>query len=149
MTFRFSLEPVLRLLASYERLERLRLLALAAMLVRVREEIAAAAREEAAAREARKEMLSRGVAVAEIQLGMSAERARARQNRELFDRLAALERQHVKQSRIYQAARRKREVMENLRGRKQREYRREQDRRTQQVIDELYLLRRANPLQSE
>jgi flagellar export protein FliJ len=149
MAFRFSLEPVLRLRASYERLERQRLLAIAAMRVRVREEIGAAAREEAAARHARKQMLSSGIAAAEIQLGVSAEQARARRNRELFDRLAALERQHGKQSRIYQAARRMREVMQSLRERKLREYQREQDRKTQQLIDELYLLRRGRPLELE
>lgn len=149
MAFRFSLEPVLRLRISYERLERLRLLAISAMLVRVREEIAAAAREEAAARNARSEMLSSGTAAAELQLGVSAEQARARRNRELFDRLTTLERQHTKQSRLYQAAQRKREVMESLQERKLREYQREQDRKAQQLIDELYLLRRGSPVQYE
>lgn len=142
MAFRFSLGPVLRLRISYERLERLRLLAITAMLVRVREEIAAAAREEAAARNSRSEMLSRGSAAAEIQLGVSAEQARARRNRELSNRVAALERLHVKQSQLYQAARRKRKVIESLRDRRLQEYRREQDRKAQQGIDELYLLRR-------
>ena len=149
MAFRFSLEPVLRLRTSYERLERLRLLAVSAMLVRVREEITSSAREEAAARNARSKMLSRGSAAAEIQLGVSAEQARARRNRELFDRLATLERQHVKQSRLYQAARRKREVMESLREQKVQEYQREQDRKTQQAIDELYLLRRGSSFEYE
>lgn len=149
MAFRFSLEPVLRLRTSYERLERLRLLAISAMLVRVREEITSSAREEAAARNARSEMLSSGTAAAELQLGVSAEQARARRNRELFDRLATLERQHVKQSRLYQAARRKREVMESLQERKLREYQREQDRKAQQSIDELYLLRRGSSVQYE
>lgn len=145
MAFRFSLEPVLRLRVSYERLERLRLLAIAAMLVRVREELSAAAREEVAARSARKEMLSRGAAAAELQFGVSAERARARRNRELFDRLTALERQHAKQGRAFQIARRRREIVQNLRERKLREYARQQARRTQQDLDEIWLLRRVNP----
>lgn len=145
MAFRFSLEPVLRLRSSYERLERLRLLAIAALLVRVRDEITTAAREEAAARQLRREMLSRGTEAAEIQFDISAERARARRNRELFEQATALERQHAKQSRAYQAARRKREIIENLREQRLREYHREQDRKTQQALDELYLLRRVNP----
>jgi flagellar FliJ protein len=145
MPFRFSLEPVLRLRLSYERLERLRLLAIAAMLVRVKQEIAAAAREEAAARNTRQQMLARGAAAAEIQLGVSAERARARRNRELFDRVASLERRHSKQARAYQIAKRNREIVENLRERKLHEYRREQNRREQQRIDELYVLRRLTP----
>ena len=145
MAFRFSLDPVLRLRLSYERLERLKLLAIVAMLACLREEIAAAAREEAGARRVRQEMLAHGAAAAEIQLGVSAEKARARRNRELFDRLASLERQHVKQSRAYQLARRNREIMESLRERKFQEYRREHNRREQQRIDELYVLRRAIP----
>lgn len=149
MAFRFSLEPVLRLRTNYERLEHLRLLAITAMLVRVREEIAAAAREEAAARNSRSEMLSRGSAAVEIQLGVSAEQVRARRNRELSDRLAALERLHVKQSHLYQAARRRREVIEGLRDRKLQKYRREQDRKAQQGIDEVYLLRRGSSIEYE
>ncbi|HEY6467783.1 MAG TPA: hypothetical protein VIY69_17410 [Candidatus Acidoferrales bacterium] len=144
MAFRFSLEPVLRLRRSYERVERLRLLAIAALLVRVRQEITAAAREEAAARYARKEMLSRGAQAVEIQLGVSVEKARVRRNRELFERAMTLERQHVKQNRAYQDARRKREILENLRAQKLREHHRERDRKTQQSLDELYLLRRVN-----
>jgi flagellar export protein FliJ len=143
MVFRFSLEPVFRLRTSYERLEKLRLLAMAAMIVRVREEIAAAARDDAAARKLRQETLARGAVAAELQMGVYAEKARARRNRELAERLTTLERHHARQSRVYQAARGKREVMQNLREQKLREYRREQDRRAQQVLDELYLLRRA------
>lgn len=149
MAFRFSLEPVLRLRTSYERLERLRLLALAAILVRVREEITAAAREEVGARNARQQMLLRGIAAAEIQLGVSAEQVRARRNRTLLERLGTLELQHAKQSRIYRAARRRREVMENLRERKLHEYRREQARKAQQAVDELYLLRRESAIERE
>ena len=145
MAFRFSLEPVLRLRVSYERLERLRLLAIAAMLIRVREEITAAAREEAAARHVRREMLSHGTEAAEIQFGVSAEQARARRNRELFTRAANLDRQHAKQSRAYQAARHKREILENLHAQRLREYQRGQERRAQQALDELYLLRRMTP----
>jgi flagellar export protein FliJ len=143
MAFRFSLEPVFRLRTSYERLEKLRLLAMAAMIVRVREEIVAAARDDAAARTLRQEMLARGAVAAELQMGVYAEKASARRNRELAERLATLERHHARQRHVYQAARRKREVMQNLREQKLREYRREQDRRVQQVLDELYLLRRA------
>lgn len=143
MAFRFPLEPVLRLRLSYERLEKLRLLAIAAVIARLREEIAAAAREDAAARFMRQQILAQGTAAAELQLGVSAEKACVRRNRELAERLSALQRQHQKQCRAYQAARRKREIMENLRERQLREYRREQDRKAQQTIDELYLLRRS------
>ncbi len=149
MSFRYSLQPLLRLRVSHERLEQARLFAIAAMLVRVREEIAAAAREEAAARNARREMLSRGIAAAEIQIGVSADLARARRNRELFERLAALERQHAKQTHAYRLARRRRELLEKLRERKLREYRREEDRKAQQTIDDLYLLMRAASIERE
>jgi flagellar biosynthesis chaperone FliJ len=145
VAFRFSLEPVLRLRMSYEKLERLRLLALAAMIVRVHEEIAAAVREDAAVREARREMLSRGMAAAEIKLGVVGEQQRAKRSRELTERLAALVRQHTKQSRAYQVARRKREILQKLREEHLRQYQREQDRLQQQALDELYLMRRNVP----
>ncbi len=145
MAFRFSLEPVLRLRLSYERLERLKLLAIAAMMVRVREEINAVAREESVAQKMRREILARGAMAAEVQLGVLAEKARARRNRELAERLAGLGRQHLKQSRAYQTARARREIIQTLRAQELREYRREQDRRMQQMLDELYLLRRAVP----
>ena len=143
MAFRFPLEAVLRLRLSYERLEKLRLLAIAALIARLREEIAAATREESAARIVRRQILTEGAAAGELQLGVAAEKARARRNRELADRLAAFQRQHQRQSLAYQSARRRREILENLRARQLREYQREQDRKAQQALDELYLLRRS------
>ena len=145
MVFRFPLEAVLRLRLSYERLEKLRLLTVTALIARLREEIAAAAREESTARIARQQILAQGTAAGEIQLGVAAEKARARRNRELADRLALLQRHHEKQSLAYQAARRRREIMDNLRVRQLREYQREQDRKAQQALDDLYLLRRFLP----
>lgn len=143
VAFRFPLEAVLRLRLSYERLEKLRLLAIAALIARLREEIAAATREESAARIVRRQILTEGAAAGELQLGVAAEKARARRNRELADRLTAFQRQHQRQSLAYQSARRRREILENLRARQLREYQREQDRKAQQALDELYLLRRS------
>lgn len=141
MAFRFSLEPVLRLRAGYERLEKLRLLALAGVLARIRDEIAVVAREEAVLRQTRRESLSRGTTAAEIQLGTFADMARAKRNRELAERAVAIQRQHAKQMRVYQLARQKREILENLRERRRQEYERELARKQQQELDETYLLR--------
>jgi flagellar export protein FliJ len=142
VAFRFSLEPVLRLRASYERLERLRLLTIAALMARVREEILKAEREDAAARHLRAATLTQGALAAEIQVDVWAEKVRARRVSELKDRLGLLQREHAKQNRVYQFARRRREILDNLRDNQLREYRREQERRERQTLDELYLLRR-------
>jgi|SRR5215831_1419206 len=142
MAFRFSLEAVLRLRTSYERLEKLRLLAIGAMIVRLQEEISAAASADAQARGARREMLLRGATSVELQFDAARAAVRADIKNGFLQKLAALQKQKVRQATAYQAARRKRELLEALRDRRLREYQREQARRQQQVLDELYLLRR-------
>jgi flagellar export protein FliJ len=146
MAFHFSLRPILRLRASYERLERLRLLALAAAIVRVREEIAALERESQNARGLMREGLALGVTGAEIQFDTACERFRTDRKQVLETQLAELEGKQERQRVAYRAARQKREILENLRERQWNEYRQKQARREQQGLDELYLLgRRRDP----
>lgn len=143
MSFHFSLQPILKLRKSYERLERLRLLGILAMIVRVREESAALEKESADARSRLRQTLGTGLAGVEIHLEIACERLRADRRRALETRLADLAQKHAKQRLIYLNARRKREILENLRDRKWDEYRREQNRREQRELDELHLLHRA------
>jgi flagellar export protein FliJ len=146
MAFRFSLRPILRLRASYERLERLRLLALAAAIVRVREEIAALTRESQGARRRMNEGLALGVMGAEIQFDTVCERFRTDRKQALATQLEELEGQQERQRVAYRAARQKREILENLRERQWNEYRLKQARREQAGLDELHLLgRRTDP----
>ncbi len=143
MAFRFSLEPVLRLRASYERLERLRLLAIVAMIVRVRQEIAVVAYETAEAGRSKQARLAAGVAGVDLHLEAAVERGRAARREQLDRRLAALERTQENQRRAFHTARQKRQILENLRARRWEEYRRGQSRREQQQLDELHLIHRA------
>jgi flagellar export protein FliJ len=128
---------------SYERLERLRLLGLVAVMVRVREEMAVLAQESADARRRLQETLGSGLAGVELQLEASCEKLRADRKQTLEARLANLSQKHEKQRLIYLNARQKREILENLRDRKWEEYSREQNRREQQRVDEMHLLHRA------
>ena len=145
MAFEFTLDPVLRLRKSYERLERLRLLAITAMIVRTREEIAAAERSETKLAIARRESLARGLLAAEIQTELALEKARGRARAALLERLGSLQNLQVKQSRAFSLARTKREILERLRETKLQEFRVLEGRREQRRLDELYLLRRLVP----
>jgi len=143
MAFHFSLEPVLRLRASYERLERLRLLAIAAVIIRVRSEIAALALASGEARRNAQEKLAAGLVGVDLHLELVADKARAVHRRALDERLATLERAQERQRLAYHSARQKRQILENLRLRRWEEYRRDQSRREQRLIDELHLIHRS------
>ncbi|MGH9685700.1 MAG: flagellar export protein FliJ [Candidatus Acidiferrales bacterium] len=146
MPFQFTLQPVLRLRVSYERIERLRLLQIAAAMVQVQNEISAAVRESEAARQSLRERLARGSSGVEIQFEAACDAARLNYRQALDARLAVLRRKHETQKVAYRNARQKREIVETLRERQFHEYLREQARREQRVQDELYLLRHGNPL---
>jgi len=145
MAFQFSLQPVLRLRASFERLERLRLLQLVAAIAQLQNEIAAAVRESENARRKLRERLAIGSSGMEIHFEMACEAARLNYRRALNARLTALRRKHEAQKVAFRMARQKREILENLRERQLQEYQREQARRDQRALDELFLLRRGNP----
>lgn len=140
MPFYFSLQPVLRLRASYERMERLRLLGIVAAIVQVREEIAAVERESVSARKSTQSRLGAGVAGVELHFELLAENIRVERRRVLGVRLVEFEKKQEIQRLAYRLARQKREILVNLRQRKWEEYRRVQARRDQQRLDELYLL---------
>jgi len=146
MAFQFSLQPVLRLRASYERIERLRLLQIAAAIVQVQNEIAASVQESAKARQNLRERLASGSSGVEIQFEMVCESARFNYRHALVARLAGLRRKHEAQKAVYRMARQKREILENFRERRFQEYQIEQARREQRALDELFLLRYGNPL---
>lgn len=146
MPFQFTLEPVWRLRASLERIERLRLLQTAAAVVQVQNEIGTIVRESEAARQRLRERLAGGSSGMEIQFEAACEAARLNYRRTLDARLAVLRRKHEAQKVVYRNARQKREILENLRERQFHDYLREQARREQRLQDELYLLRHGNPL---
>lgn len=141
MAFRFSLQPILRLRASVERIEQLRMLLLAAQIARVQREIVSLEENLSAGRWRRISSLSEGVPAAELHFEGAREKTRADQIRALRDVLVGFRRKHEEQRLLYQAARQKKEILENLRRRRFEEYRRDQLRREQQRLDEAFLLR--------
>ncbi|MGH9756410.1 MAG: flagellar export protein FliJ [Candidatus Acidiferrales bacterium] len=141
MAFRFSLQPILRLRASVERVEQLRMLLLAAQIARIQREIVSLEENLWAERQRRISSLSTGVPAAELHFEGAREKTRGDQIRALRDLLAGSRRKHEEQRLAYQAARQKKEILENLRNRRFEEYRREQLRREQQRLDEAFLLR--------
>jgi flagellar FliJ protein len=142
VAFRFSLEAILKLRASFERLERNRLLLISAALARVREALANLARDFAAAEKDTLAKLAAGIISGELGLDR-----RIQQN--FRDRRGALEKRETEllaklatQQRAYQNAKNKREILDELRDRRLAQYRAEQLRREQQRLDELFLMRR-------
>jgi flagellar export protein FliJ len=142
MPFHFPLHAVLRLRTSYERMEKLRLLAIATAIVRARDDIAALESESRAARMNVQSRLETGVVAGELHFEASSENVRVERRRALTARLAELEKKQEAQRQAYRSARQQREILVNLRERRWDEYRRDQARREQQRADESFLLRR-------
>lgn len=140
MPFHFSLDAVLRLRTSYEHMEKLRLLAIAAAIVGARAEIVALETESRAARRSTQRRLEAGVVGGELHFDDSTERVRMQRKRALAGRLADLEKKEAAQRLAYRSARQQREILANLRQRQWDIYRREQARREQQRQDETFLL---------
>jgi len=145
MAFEFSLDPILRLQSSRERMERLRLIAINAAITRVRAAMAEIDAESCRSRERLQLALAQGVMNIEVQLETISANARAEQKRVLERKLVELSRRQARQRAIYQQVKQKCEVLANLRSRRLAEYRIEESRQEQRALDEIYLLRRVNP----
>jgi flagellar FliJ protein len=142
MAFEFPLETLLRLRHSYERKERLRLAEIARKIAGLRHRIAQIEAElRAAARQQASELMN-GLTASEIHFAIACEQPREAQHRQFSNELVELEKEHRRQQDAYSEARRNRQILENLRERQAAEYKRGQDRRQQQAVDDLFLMRR-------
>jgi flagellar export protein FliJ len=141
MAFHFSMETLLRLRHSLERKERLLLEDLARRMAAVRQEILAIQQERRAAWELLSGGLKVGLNASEMHFAQMCEVARQARHCRLTEQLMELEKQYFLQQTIFLAARQKREILENLRDRQATEYRREWDRKEQQNVDDLFLMR--------
>ena len=142
MPFRYSLEAVLKLRASFERLERNRLLLISAALNRVRESLESLARDFSASQAAVLQKLERGVSGGELELDILLQQAMRDRRAVLTRRETELMAQQTMQHRVYQSAKMRRELLDELRERRLAQYQAEQGRREQQRLDELFLIRR-------
>jgi flagellar export protein FliJ len=148
MPFRYTLDPVLKLRASFERLERNRLLLISAALTRVRESLEFLARDADAAHHSMLAKLASGVASGELELDRLLRQALQDRRRVLQSREAELVTHQQKQQRAYLAAKMRREILEDLRDQRLAQYNSDQLRREQQRLDELFLMRRRHSSQS-
>ena len=142
MAFRYTLEPVLKLRASFERLERNRLLLISAALMRVRDALEMLSKDMLRAHDALLIKLAAGVPVAELELDRLLQTAMRDRHRALKRREEELLAKRQAQQVAYLAAKERREILDRLRERRFAQYSAEQLRREQQRLDELFLLRR-------
>jgi flagellar export protein FliJ len=143
MPFRFPLEAVLHFRKSVEHQQELRLRAANQHVTRVRHLIEQIERRLQEAGNSRAGQLSSGTTAAELQFSLACESALSAQIPDLRRELARLRTLRDQQQRVYQQARREREILENLRNGQFDEYKREAARREQRQLDDLFLMRRA------
>jgi flagellar export protein FliJ len=141
MAFHFPLETLLRLRHSLERKERMTLEDLARRIAAVKLAIAELEKERRAALALQTTGLTSGLAASEMHFAQACEASRESKHRRLTDHLVELEKLYRRQQSIFLEARQKREILENLRDRQEAEYRREVDRKEQQGVDDLFLMR--------
>jgi flagellar export protein FliJ len=142
MAFRFALESVLRLRASYERQEQARLELASQNLYAAREKCDAFKTEQAALEANFRKMMSEGMDASDLHFYLSSklglEVAEAEAERAAAEAWRLWNEQRIK----FLRARQDREVIASIRQRQHQEYVVEQNRREQQQIDDLFAMRR-------
>jgi len=141
MAFRYSLQPLLRLRASLEHQEEQRLLAIAAVVARLRAEIEQLRQNGLEAKRAGLAEIERTSSGASVQFAAVCGAAFDKACKKLESRLEDAERDRLHQLREYQAVRQKREILEGLRERQETAYELEFTRHEQQAADEAFLVR--------
>lgn len=144
MAFRFRLAQLLRLRDSFEARERLLLEQLQRALLQADGELTAITAERIHAGNARLLRLGDGLKSSEVQSLMAHEQRLDLRAEQVKARLEELRASRDQQLRIYQAARRETQVLENLRERQEERYTQAEKRDEQKVLDDLFLARRRN-----
>ncbi len=146
MAFRFSLQALLRLRRSYEQRERLRLLALASAIARLRTLLEEISSEQQRIFQTQQESLVAGTSGAELHLLQSSLVLQVEKQKTLQEQIRRVEQQLDAQKLAYREAQKNRKILENLRDRQLEIYELEQNRREQQALDDLFNMRRAQSL---
>jgi flagellar export protein FliJ len=142
MPFHFPLAAVLRYRESMEQREHLALERLQQEIARIEARMRQIGEDRSTATQALLADLTRGTRAAELQTAYEYQRA-LEQQQEAFETLSQeLKKKWRQQLVIYELARRNCETMENLRQRQLNAYSRQQAKREQSVIDDLFLMRR-------
>jgi flagellar export protein FliJ len=141
MPFQFSLEAILRLRRGQERMERLKLEAIASELAQARRQLDFITEQFLESRRSFQLRLSGEAFGSELRFeDEKSDRVKAA-SRALEIRISELEQDRLKQVERYSESRRNRELVENLRERRCAVYRQAMNRREQQQIDDLFLMR--------
>lgn len=149
MAFHFTLSGLLRLRESLERAELQKLQAIAAVVTRTRGEIEAVELEIEKSFRTFHQTLESGSTAAELHFQLTMQDARHALRSQLAERLAGEEQQRKEQQARYLQALKRREILSNLRERQLTKYEQEQSRRAQQLVDELFLIRKISLPSSE
>jgi flagellar export protein FliJ len=142
MAFHFSLESVLRLRKSIEQREYLALEKLQAEVARGEAELREAEEWIKAASRKTENELAGGIPAIHLQRDIEQEASLERQRNAIQAKLRELNKQKVQKLAAYQKARQNRQVLDDLRTRQLNEYTREQAKREQSRLDDLFLARR-------
>jgi flagellar export protein FliJ len=141
MAFHFPLEAILRLRRGQERLERLKLEAIASEQAQAKLQLANMTEQFFESRRRFQQQLAQEKFGAELRFEDARAERVAAARRALETHIAKLEEQRLKQVEVYKKAHQSREVLENLRARKFDLYRQALSRREQQELDDLFLMR--------
>jgi flagellar FliJ protein len=143
MPFRFSLQAVLRCRESFERRERQRLEVITREVIKARQQREHAKLERANALGLLQKKLRQGMTAVEMQFELACDRARVRRIVTWNDQVSKLEDLRRRQLEIFRHAQQQRKILENLRDRQLAAYRLVQVRRTQQQMDDRFLITHA------
>jgi flagellar export protein FliJ len=141
MAFRFTLASVLGVRESLERLEELALTRIQLEMARVRHAIEKTNADLAEAQRVREESMRKPIPAAQLQSMLHAADAAAERKTKLMESLVLLERQRGEQMRAYQAARRGRQVLSDLREQHLEAWEQEQARTQQKILDDIFASR--------
>jgi len=148
MPFRFSLQAVLRYRESFERRERQRLQVIIREVVKAKQQRDNAKLDRANALSQLQKKLHQGMTAVEVQFELACDRARVRRIAAWNDQVTKLDDLRRRQLEIFRHAQQQRKILENLRDRQLAAYRLVQVRRTQQQLDERFLLTHSGQLSS-
>lgn len=142
MAFRFPLETLLRFRQSVERQEEMQLQAVNQNLRNLNAEIESFEQSENNRCAARKESLTAGLSGAELHFELCCDAMAEHRRGALQKERARQEKLRDQQYEKFRQARIQREVLESVRETQLRSYQKEQARREQRSLDDLFLMRR-------
>ena len=142
MPFHFPLQALLHLRQSIERQQELRLRAANQQVARVRHALEQLDDRIRQSRTLSSQYLASGTTGAELSFLQTGEGLLHTQRQELDHEVARCQHVRDQQERVFRQARRERETFESLRSRQLGDYQRDQARREQRQLDDLFLMRK-------